>query len=547
MKKIQKKMSSVDGFVPRRSGDRLGGLHDFENARVIDNDNDNENKLMYAADEDVGLDRELGRPDTNNKLGGPDINDSLTGIDDFFTGKVKTLSRKEKKLLKKQNKRPKSLVRRIIKYIVIAIILGLIGFGAYIGYGIITASNNIFQGGVLGIFKNQPLRQDVNGRSNFLILGTSEDDPGHEGASLTDSMMVVSIDQTKKDVYMFSIPRDLEVQYGTACVSGYSGKINAYFSCAKSGDTASDEQERLSSIQRLVGEIFGLDIQYSVHVNHTVIKQAVDAVGGIDVDIQGSNGAPGILDRGFDWKCNYTCYYVKYDNGIHHLDGIHALYLSMARGHSEPTYGLSRSNFDREINQQKIIMALKSKAMTTGILTDLGKVNSLISALGDNLRTNIKTEEIRTLLQLSGDIKPNDVHSVSLVDGDSPVMDGSGNPSAGMFEYDQIREFIKNNLLYGAVFNEAAPIVVLNGTGVAGFGKLEADKLTSGGFNVVLVGNAPEGDYTNKVDIYQIEEGNDATAKKLAELFNVEIKKTAPPTTVNGNVRFVVIFGKTAS
>ena len=84
-------------------------------------------------------------------------------------------------------------------------------------------------------------------------------------------------------------------------------------------------------------------------------EKIIDAVGGVDIDIQGSNGAPGVLDRNFDWRCNYKCYMVKYDNGVHHLDGERALFLAMARGSVEPTYGLGNSNFDREKNQQKII------------------------------------------------------------------------------------------------------------------------------------------------------------------------------------------------
>lgn len=69
----------------------------------------------------------------------------------------------------------------------------------------------------------------------------------------------------------------------------------------------------------------GLDVQYYAHINYTVVREAVDAVGGVDVKIESSDPR-GILDRNFDWKCNCECYYVNYKNGeVAHMDGEHAL------------------------------------------------------------------------------------------------------------------------------------------------------------------------------------------------------------------------------
>jgi anionic cell wall polymer biosynthesis LytR-Cps2A-Psr (LCP) family protein len=349
---------------------------------------------------------------------------------------------------------------------------------------------------------------------------------------------------------MFSIPRDLYVEFGTACTSGYAGKINEYFSCTNDGTDSVAEQDRLTKAQKFVGDIFGLDIQYGVHVNQTVVKEAVDAIGGIDVNIVG-DGAPGILDRNFDWRCNYKCYLVKYTNGVHHLDGTAAMYLTMARGDSSPTYGLSKSNFDREVNQQKIIIALKNKATSTGILTNIGAVTKLMDTLGNNLRTNIQTKEIRTLMQVGSEIKTADIHTISLIDGDNAVVKTGGYggmsvvmPSAGIFDYSGIQSFVHKNLVNDPISKESAPIVVLNGSGKTGYGKSRADILTKDGFNVTDVKTAPDGNYQN-VEIYQIGTDKPATAKKLASMYKVTLKTTTPPITVDGSVRFVIIFGST--
>jgi hypothetical protein len=339
-----------------------------------------------------------------------------------------------------------------------------------------------------------------------------------------------------------------------ACNSGYQGKINEFFNCVNDDYTTKEaEEQRLSETRAFVGEIFGMDIQYGVHVNNTVIKDAVNAVGGVDVDIQGSNGDPGILDRNFDWRCNYKCNLVKYDNGVHHLDGEHALYLAMARGDIAPTYGLGNSNFDREKNQQKIIVALKEKAVSTGTLTDLGKVTGLIDSLGNNLRTTFETSEIRTLMKLGSDIPSSSIKTLSLF-GDENSLVTSGNyngasvvmPAAGIFDYSDIRTFLKQKLSTDAVTREGAQVVVLNGSGVAGVAQTEADKLTEAGFIVSEVGNAPEGTYGD-VEVYQVGQGMTGTKARLESAFGVKTKTTAPPVEVAEGTNFVVIFGKDRS
>ncbi len=546
---MKNKKSSTDGFIPRRSGEQLGDLHS-ENKRATFSSELEYRPLHTGDNNDV---RPIGDPQSGRGLGRSDIDDSLKDIDEDSDEKVvKKLSRKQRRRLAGQVKRPRSLIKRIIKWFIIIIFVAALGVGGYMAYKFYTAGSNILQGSFLDILKTQALKQDSNGRSNFLVLGTSEDDLGHDGANLTDSMLVVSIDQTNKNVYMFSVPRDLYVKYGTACTSGYSGKINAYFSCVNEDTTTEAEQDRLTQTQKLVGDIFGMDIQYGIHVNHTVIKEAVDAVGGVDVDIQGSNGDSGVLDRNFDWRCSYKCYLVKYDNGVYHLDGEHALFLSMARGDVAPTYGLGNSNFDREKNQQKIMMALKDKAMTTGTLTNLTAVMKLIDTFGANLRTNIQTAEIRTIAKVASEVKTSDIFMLSLVGVDNSVVK-SGNydgasvvmPSAGMYDYSEIQNFIKKNVTSDPVIKEAAPIVVLNATGQAGFGQTKADVLTAAGYTISSVGNAPDGTY-DSVEVYQIGTDSSATAAKLAKTYNVTIKITKPPITVDPDVKFVIIFGATS-
>ena len=206
--------------------------------------------------------------------------------------------------------------------------------GGFLLYKAWVNAGRVFGGGsLIDLFQNQPLKVDAHGRSNMLILGTTDDDPEHPGATLTDSMMVLSIDQKKHDAYMFSIPRDLYVQFGRVCNSGSAGKINEYFDCIAKGNDEQAERKRMEASREFVGKIFGMDLQYVAHVNAQVIKDAVNAVGGVTVNVQ-SDDPRGVFDPSVDWMCREkglsaeqrkqrcpTGHYIHFKNGPNDMDG----------------------------------------------------------------------------------------------------------------------------------------------------------------------------------------------------------------------------------
>jgi anionic cell wall polymer biosynthesis LytR-Cps2A-Psr (LCP) family protein len=561
--------NSLDGFVPRRPGNKLGDLHNVKNPNGIVRPIDRTLHTAANAGKPVPRRRaaaavpaaSIGVARQGKEIGSSDLEDSLRSIDDESLQDGGKKSRRQRKLDKKNGKKPKSKARRIIKWSLIAlliIVLGVVGF--FVAKGL-NAGSHVLQGNIFDIVQNEPLKKDANGRSNFLLLGTSEDDPGHEGGNLTDSIMILSIDQEKKDAYTFSIPRDLLVSYGEACMSGYKGKINVYFSCSNKGTDDAAEQDRLAKTQAFIGDIVGMDIQYGVHVNYTVMRDVVNAIGGnITVNIE-SRDPNGQMDSNFDWKCGpniakrkTVCppsgHFIDYPNGPAVLDAEHALYLAQARGDRAPTYGFEQSNFDRERNQQKILVAIRDKAMSAGTLTNLGAVTGLIDALGNNLRTNVAAKEIRTIMDLGKDIKSENIMSIDLFAMDDPMfasgpIEGFGSsvyPKAGVGNYTQLQEYLAKQLTSNPVVREGAEITVLNGSGVAGAGQTVADQLTAKEFIIDEVANAPEGKYA-AIEIYQNGEGNTATAAKLKEIYNVTIKTTAPPVSVTGNTDFVIIVG----
>ncbi len=534
--------SSIDGFIPRRPGAELGDLHERETAAPIDR------SLHTGADDVRAI---VGQPRPGAELTArSDIAESLRQIDDEPDQTEKKLTRLQQKALKRQNRmqRPKSRVKRVLKWLFILLLIAALGVGGFVAYRAFIASGNVFEGNFFDLIQNEPLKEDKNGRSNFLVFGTAEDSEGgtHSGGNLTDSIMVISVDQDKKDAYLISLPRDLWVRYQETCTVGNQGKLNAVYFCAS--DDGIDEVAGAAALQAKAGEILGLDIQYYVHLNFTAVVEGIDAVGGVEVTIETDNPL-GILDRNFDWKCNYTCFYVKYAQGeTVLLDGERALALSRARN-AQGGYGLEGGNFDREKNQQKILKALREKAVSAGTLTNVGKVTGLIDALGNNLRTNIQTKEIRTLMALGNEIASDSIIQLSLVEEENfLVTTGSFNgqsivrPVAGLLDYREIRDYVNKNVNASPITREAAKVVVLNGGRESGVAQTEADRLSELGFDILLVGNASDAVY-DEVEIYQLTDTKPASASSLAQTFGVTVKTSQPPVSVVGEAEFVIILG----
>ncbi|HRQ86589.1 MAG TPA: LCP family protein, partial [Candidatus Saccharibacteria bacterium] len=452
--------------------------------------------------------------------------------------------------------KPKNKTKRIIKWVVLGLILIGLLVGGYVLFKFINAGHSIFKGSIFDLVQSEPLRADKNGRSNFVIFGTSEDRVGEQdGPDLTDTILVVSVHQEKKDAFIFSLPRDLWVAYEEPCFVGYQGRINAVYYCGKDAGNGSEEAGAIA-LQHKVGEVTGLDIQYYVHVNFTAVKDLVDAVDGVSVTIEGFQpGYDGILDRAFDDKCNFTCYYVNYKDGeVAHLDGEHALALARARNAfawagGEYNYGLPNSNYDREKNQQKILIALREKALAAGTLTNVGKVTSMFDALGKNLRTNIELKEIRTLMSVASEMKPEQIMQLSLVGEDGYYVKGATIngasvqiPTSGNLNFTSIKDDIDKNLTADHRVREAPHVTVLNGGGPVGIAQTEANKLEDKGFIVDQVGNAEQGNYS-RYTVYQLTDEKPGSAAVLKSLYGVDTVASRPSFSVVGSTDFVVIIG----
>ena len=447
-------------------------------------------------------------------------------------------SRREAKLAKRKNrkkKRQKLFIFRhkIFSFLIVPITaVALVAFiwGDSIMLKITNGQSGLFDFLRSIVLGPTELKTDENGRTNLLLFGTSgydmagtEADGVHDGAQLTDSIMVVSLDQKSKDVAMISLPRDLKTDSCTA-----TGKINELYYCENKDGNNEIGGARI--LRERVENILGIQIQYYAHLNWMSLIQIVDAIGGITVTVDEN-----IND---DW----TKTYVKAGVPVN-LNGEQALGLARAR------HGTENGDFTRGASQQKILMAIKDKVVSQH-LSVIDLVN-LANILGDNVRSDLNADTITAGAKVLANTDISTVRQIPLIGtGNNFFTTGYINgisyvyPIAGTSNYSAIQEYVKSSLLTNPVLLEKAQILVLNGSGVEGIAEKERTELVNSGFKVLNTGNAPSGEYFEKIYLYSLTDKT-ATKERLETYYNVKALDAAylPDGVNTAGADFVVILG----
>ena len=506
-------------------------LGDFENIRKNNS---------FSSVRSIGLFKKK-TPKTSKKDYDEFLENSVAlGTDELFG------ERREKDSLEteKNNHKKKGFFRRHLKLTIVLIILVGGGAAAYF-YGDRLISK--LTGGKSGLVdlvktvvseKVTPLKMDGKGRTNIAIFGTSgydmtgaEGHAVHDGAQLTDSLMIMSVDQNAKNAVTMSLPRDLKVGR-EAC---YTGKINEVFACAS--NNGRNEEAGATAVMKELSTISGMEMHYYVHVNWGSLVQIVNALGGITVTVD-------------DDINDYYYTGIRMKAGVPTvLDGEKALGLARAR------HGSVGGDFTRGENQQKVLVGIKNKIVEKGL--DIPAMINLVNVLGDNLRTNVNIDEMKTAAKVFSNFNPANIASAPLTglkDGDLvrnasfPVggLDISFViPSAGAQNYTKIQQYLDSKIADYSDSPATSRILVLNGTNESGIAANEKLELEKAGFRVTGTGNAPTGEYTEKVIVYNL--GNkEQTKQKLETYYGTTIKAAneLPAGIDKANYDFVVIVGK---
>uniref|UniRef100_A0A7C3MIL9 LytR family transcriptional regulator n=1 Tax=Dictyoglomus thermophilum TaxID=14 RepID=A0A7C3MIL9_DICTH len=208
---------------------------------------------------------------------------------------------------------------------------------------------------------------------NVVLLGVDErkDDPGR-----SDTIMISSLDLKNKKVYILSIPRDTRVNIPNY---GYTKINHAY---AYGGIDLS-----LKTIE----EFIGIPIHYYVKVNFQQFEKFIDAIGGVDIEVE----------KRMYYRDKTDKFLVDLNPGLHHLNGKEAL------GYVRFRHDLM-GDLGRIERQQKFLKALFKQAKEKVNLINLPYY---ISLAGSILSTNISLMEGLVIASKFLDITEEDINT----------------------------------------------------------------------------------------------------------------------------------------
>lgn len=449
---------------------------------------------------------------------------------------------------KKHRSKKKIVLRSFAVLLVMVLAIG----GFLFGKGYLNL-HKVFKGGSDGAAALEDnvdpsrLRGEGDGRVNVLLLGRGGE--GHDGPDLTDTILIASIDPVQKQAALLSIPRDLWVT-----PEGYGGtKINAVFANAKYAALAKKASKQdadnagFTAIEKEIQEDIGIPIHYHVMVDFAGFEQAINTVGGIDVNIDAANT---VREQMYD-EARGKQYLLDVKQGMQHFDGQRALFYSRSRHTS------ARGDFDRSERQRLMLVALKEKVLSLGTFSNPLKMSQLLDNFGNHVQTNMSSvNELKRMYDIAKTIDSSSIASVGLADPPNDyITTGMYNglsivrPKAGLTDFSEIQNYVRNKLKDGFIANENASIAVVNGTNTTGLATKKATELKSFGYNVVSVADAPTKGYQKTV-IVDLRNGQKKYTKHyLEQRFGVGAVASLPDSNIQnpGNADFVIILGQDAS
>ncbi len=230
-----------------------------------------------------------------------------------------------------------------------------------------------------------PPPTDAYGHTNLLVLGVGDKD--HDGIDLTDTIMVVSLDpKDTKTVVMLSIPRDLWL---TKIDHAADGRINQLYRDIKSWNRRQNPDLNENDLAKLamvgtaeeIGRRLGMEIHGVIKADFTGFVQAVDAIGGVDVEVPDD-----IIDLEYPGPHEGTFEPFRISAGPQHLDGETALKYARSRH--------TTSDFGRSARQQQLLSAMAAKVRDQGVLKNPGTILTLLKIAGEHVAMTMSSTEL---------------------------------------------------------------------------------------------------------------------------------------------------------
>lgn len=300
------------------------------------------------------------------------------------------MNRKKYRKAKSSNKRT---AIKIALTLAVSLLLCVSAYGIYLIKEAENAANNAFEtAGDRNISdmrdeKVEPLHDNIS----VLFIGVDDSSKRGQVSNVrSDALMLATLNNEDKSVKLVSIPRDTYTYIPDA---EKEDKINHAY--AYNGPSSTIES---------VENLLQIPVDYYVRMDFDAFIDVVDALGGITVDVpydlaeQNENDEAGAIIL---------------EEGIQNVNGSEALALARTRHYD--------NDIERGKRQQMILESIMDKALSFSSITRYADV---INAIGDNVKTDLKPEQLRGFFEYAKNGKP-DVETITL--------DGFDDMSTGIY------------------------------------------------------------------------------------------------------------------
>lgn len=219
----------------------------------------------------------------------------------------------------------------------------------------------------------------------FTVLLLGVDTKNLKGRS--DTIILATVNPGTNKISLLSIPRDTRVKIHG---KGYEkiAHANAY---------------SLNTAIYTVEDLLKVKVDYYANINLNGFTDLVDAIGGLNIDVE----------KNISFNDRLTNQTFKLNAGQQKLNGIQTLNYARFRSDGEGDFGRIR-------RQQQVLSEIANQ--TTDV-RNLKSITKIVSALGNNIKTDIDfTKTLKTIVSFS-DLNGNDIEKIELK-ATSQMMEG---------------------------------------------------------------------------------------------------------------------------
>ncbi len=214
------------------------------------------------------------------------------------------------------------------------------------------------------------------GYTTIAVFGLDNRTQGVYSSGNSDVIMILNINNDTKEMSMVSVYRDTYLDVSAADSNSKFRKANAAF--AYGG---------VEQAITMLNTNLDLDIDNYVCVDFAAVAEAIDILGGVDIEIESSS------------ELKYLNDYIVATNkilgtssstistvGEHTLDGVQAVAYTRIRY-------TSGNDYKRTERQRRVLSQMLAKAKTA----NLSQINELINTVFPDIETNLSKKEILTM------------------------------------------------------------------------------------------------------------------------------------------------------